>query len=75
MANLYDDFEKRFTSSFFSADWVEMVSTTSGEPAKNMNICRKSLQELEGELELLKSDVDNISFKLLKLENLAEFYK
>ena len=80
MSDFCDDFEKRFTSSWFSSSWVEVVPAKENEPVSALESiqevasCRKNLEDLQAELSALKSDVENISFKQLRLANLAKFY-
>lgn len=69
MSNLYQDFEKRFTDSWFSAGWVEV------EPKKQeSNVARKDLNTLEIELQEINQELENISQKQLRLANLAKLY-
>jgi len=100
MSDIYDNFEKRFTSScllanngvsdesvisssslssqsasWFSAGWVEVLPTQAVEPTKETESSRKNLEDLQKELTALKSDVENISFKQLRLANLAKLYQ
>lgn len=76
MSGFTDDFEKRFTSSWFSAGWVELQPVSSSTAEVNISAaCHKNLQSLQEELEALKSDVENISFKQMQLANLAKFYQ
>jgi len=73
MSDLCDDFDKRFTSSFFSASWVEVQPVQKIVAVDEAH--RKNLEDLQLELSTLKSDVENISFKALRLSNLAKFYQ
>lgn len=68
MTNLYNDFEKRFDTQWFSAGWVEVEV----KPAKALS--RKDLTTLETELNELKEEMENISLKQLRLANLAKMY-
>lgn len=69
MSNLYDDFEKRHTQSWFAAGWIEVdANPQKHEPA------RKNLAELEAELQKIGEDIENISQKQLRLSNLASLY-
>lgn len=68
MTNLYDDFEKRFTDSWFSVGWIEVESKPQEKPI------RKDLATLEAELEVINKSIENISQRQLILENLAKFY-
>ena len=76
MTDIYKTFEKRFTESWFSSSWVEeMPVETKAVEIHAPAACRKNLHELQDELQALKSDIENISFKELKLSNLAKFYQ
>jgi hypothetical protein len=71
MSNLYDDFEKRFTSAWFSSGWQEVEKT---EPMKGEIQTRKSLDILNSELETLQDNMEKICAKELMLNNLSKFY-
>jgi hypothetical protein len=71
LTDIYKEFEQRFTGSWFSSGWVEVQPQKNEEPVH----CRKDLQVLQEELQALKSDIENISFKELQLSNLAKFYQ
>jgi len=73
VSDICDDFEKRFTSSFFSAGWIEVQPVQKIVAADEAH--RKNLEDLQQELSALKSDVESISFKQLRLSNLAKFYQ
>lgn len=70
MSNLYDDFEKRFTNKWFSADWSE-VEAKSHE----VKISRKDLTTLQTELEQIRENIEVIVQKQLILANLAKLYE
>lgn len=69
MQNIYDEFEKRFTSSWFSSDWSEVNA-----PKVEEKPVRKDLAMLEAELEEINKKIENITQKQLILANLAKFY-
>lgn len=69
MVNLYNEFEKRFTNSWFSAGWVEVE-----KKQEEQSVTRKDLTTLEAELDDLKEKMESISLKKLQLSNLAKLY-
>ena len=69
MANLYNDFEKRYADKFFSANWVEV------EVKQVQTVQKKDLQTLEEELQNIEATIELISQKQLRLSNLARFYQ
>lgn len=90
MTNIYDDFEKRFTSSWFSSSWTEVLPQQSTNfecgPKELVELhaelysqdafpAKSRLEELQEELQALKADVESISFKQVRLDNLAKFYQ
>lgn len=77
MSNLYDEFEKKFQFSWFSAGWVEAELKQAAEEDIQEGVrpmLRKDLSTLEQELEALKEDMETINQKQLQLSNLAKFY-
>lgn len=69
MSELFNDFEKRHTQSWFASGWVEVdVKPQVARPA------RKNLAELESELQKLSDDIENITQRQLRLSNLAKLY-
>lgn len=73
MTNLYDDFEKRFSSAWFSVNWQD--SNQASRQAKGEVYRRKTLETLQDELEKLQDDIEQINAKQLVLENLSKLYK
>lgn len=71
MSSLYNDFEKRYTDSWFSAGWVEVEAKS--KPTQ-MEIYHKDLTTLEAELNNINERIENISQKQLRLNNLAKLY-
>lgn len=69
MSELFNDFEKRHTDSWFAAGWVEVEV----KPQK-AQIAKKDLATLETELQKISEDIENISMKQLRLSNLAKMY-
>lgn len=71
MTNMYDDFEKRFTTSWFSSDWVEI-----DQPKEIQTVSlRKDIETLESELEKINEEIEKICEKQTMLANLAKFYR
>lgn len=70
MSDFYDNFEKRFTNSWFSAGWVE-VEAISNLPKTS----RKDLAVLQAELQKIQDDIEKIAQTKLRLANLAKFYE
>jgi len=69
MSSLYDEFEKRFTNSHFSAGWIELeVKPQSKE------VFHKDLDTLQAELIAIEEKIEDISQKQLRLSNLAKMY-
>lgn len=68
---LYDEFEKRYSSGIFPANWVEVEVKT---PQKTQPI-KKDLETLQAELQLIEENITNISQKQLRLSNLAKLYE
>lgn len=73
MANLYDEFEKRFTGLWFSAGWQDVEPTGIAQKKGETNT-RKSVELLQKELDDLQENMERICAKGLMLENLAKFY-
>ncbi|MDD3437051.1 MAG: hypothetical protein PHC64_07875 [Candidatus Gastranaerophilales bacterium] len=70
MSGLYKDFEKRFSSQWFSANWAEIEV----KPQERKSY-RKDLETLQTELNEIKENIEFISQKQLRLSNLAKFYE
>lgn len=73
MPNVYDDFEKRFTNSWFSAGWAEIEVQEAAVPTIETPV-RKDLDTLKRELEILNADMEKITQKQLRLSNLSKLY-
>lgn len=71
MSNLYDEFEKKFEFSWFSAGWVEV----DVKPQPKAQDHRKDLNTLNQELLSIQDDIENIAQKQLRLANLAKLYQ
>jgi hypothetical protein len=69
MSNLYDDFEKRHTGSWFAAGWVDVEVKKTG-----VNVFKKDLTTLQAELDAIQEHIDEVSQKQLRLANLAQLY-
>lgn len=68
MSSMYDDFENRFTKSWFSSGWVEI------EPKPEIQV-RKDLATLQEELQMIEDTISSLSLKQLRLANLAKLYQ
>lgn len=76
MSNLYDDFEKRFTNAFFSANWADIeVQPGKAQIATETKIQHKDTLALQEELQEIQEHIENISQKQLRLSNLAKLYE
>lgn len=69
MSELYENFEKRFTNSWFNSGWIEVEV----KPAENQ-IVHKDLSVLEAELEVINNQLESIEHNQLRLANLAKLY-
>lgn len=69
MSELFSEFEKRHTDSWFAAGWIEV----DVKPQQAVS-ARKNLAELEAELQKIGENIENISQKQLRLSNLAKLY-
>ena len=69
MSNLYDDFEKRHTDSWFSLGWVDVEAK---KPA--VQVLRKDLTTLQAELDEIQEHIETVAQKQLRLANLAKLY-
>lgn len=70
MSNLFDDFEKRHTDSWFSSGWVEVEAKKP-----EAHVFKKDLATLQAELEQIEENINTISQKQLRLANLAKLYE
>lgn len=73
MSNTYDDFEKRFTNSWFSAGWAEIEVPEAAAPTIETHV-RKDLDTLKKELDIINADMEKITQKQLRLSNLSKLY-
>jgi len=69
MANLYEDFENRFTNKRFASDWSEV-----DVKQENKEDFHKDLATLQAELQYLEDKMEGISLTQLRLSNLAKLY-
>lgn len=69
MANLYENFENRFTNKWFASDWSDVETKL-----KNKQDLHKDLNTLQNELLELEEKMEGISQKQLRLANLAKLY-
>lgn len=72
MANLYNEFEKRFNNAWFSAGWVEVKAESKEQKTQNL---KKDVATLQAELEKIQENIETISLKKLRLSNLAKLYE
>lgn len=70
MAGFYNEFEKRFTNNWFSANWSEVEVKSSANQSS-----KKDLQTLQEELKQIEENIETISQKQLRLSNLAKLYQ
>jgi hypothetical protein len=70
MSDLYESFEKRFTSAWFSVGWIE----AEAKQPQEREVLRKDLAILESELDEINKSLESIAQKQLRLANLAKFY-
>lgn len=70
MSDLYNNFEKRFTSAWFSVGWIE----TEEKPLMEKT-CKKNIDVLQDELRKIEEHIETIAQKQLRLANLASFYE
>lgn len=76
MSNLYDDFEKRFTNAFFSANWADIeIQPSKAHVATETKASHKDALTLQEELNEIQEHIENISQKQLRLSNLAKLYE
>lgn len=78
MSGTYDEFEKRFSNAWFSANWAELgakIEVNSNFTPLVENSVRKDAETLQKELDDLKLDMENINQKQLRLANLSKLYK
>lgn len=76
MSNLYDDFEKRFTNAWFSANWADIeVQPGKTQVAAETKVSHKDALTLQEELNEIQEHIENISQKQLRLSNLAKLYE
>lgn len=76
MSNLYDDFEKRFTNAWFSANWADIETQPSkAQVATEIKPSHKDALTLQEELNEIQEHIENISQKQLRLANLAKLYE
>lgn len=69
-SKLYNDFEKRFSTAWFSSEWNEAPVVKKEVFVRS----RKDEQTLMQELEKLKEEMETICEKQIRLANLAKFY-
>lgn len=74
MSSLYDNFEKRFTNAFFSANWSEFEVKPSKQQVAT-KASHKDALTLQEELNEIQEHIENISQKQLRLANLAKLYE
>lgn len=70
MSDLYNNFEKRFTSTWFSVGWIEAEEKPLMEKT-----CKKNIDVLQEELRKIEEHIETIAQKQLRLSNLASFYE
>ena len=76
MSGTYENFEKRFSNNWFSANWseVDVEKIKEESKARPEILIHKGVETLEQELANLKADMENIIQKQLRLNNLSKLY-